>query len=180
MPSSAYHDHRHLHSFPTRRSSDLLVPDGDHGCIPYRRVVGRVEERAGGRSGAHGPRDERRLGDLCPRQERRQRLRSHGALDYESPRSEEHTSELQSPMYLVCRLLLTTTIVTYTLSLHDALPIFWFLMVTTDASRIEGSWGVSRNAQGVEAERMGPGTNGASGTFAPDKSVANACGHTAP
>src|SRR5437879_7198265 len=25
---------------------------------------------------------------------------------YDSPRSEEHTSELQSPMYLVCRLLL--------------------------------------------------------------------------
>src|SRR5437762_3073166 len=39
-------------------------------------------------------------------------------------RSEEHTSELQSPMYLVCRLLLATTRTTlYTLSLHDALPI---------------------------------------------------------
>jgi len=62
----------------------------------------------------------------------------------------------------------------------DGSNLIWFLMVTTDASRIEGSWGVSRNAQGVEAERMGPGTNGASGTCAPDKSVANACGHTAP
>src|SRR5437764_283086 len=39
-------------------------------------------------------------------------------------RSEEHTSELQSPMYLVCRLLLDTpTTEIYTLSLHDALPI---------------------------------------------------------
>src|SRR5687767_10418364 len=40
-------------------------------------------------------------------------------------RSEEHTSELQSLAYLVCRLLLdkaTTEI--YTLSLHDALPIY--------------------------------------------------------
>src|SRR5437879_9363659 len=27
-------------------------------------------------------------------------------IDQEAPRSEEHTSELQSPMYLVCRLLL--------------------------------------------------------------------------
>src|SRR5437764_15445861 len=27
-------------------------------------------------------------------------------LDYDTNRSEEHTSELQSPMYLVCRLLL--------------------------------------------------------------------------
>src|SRR5437762_9963682 len=29
-----------------------------------------------------------------------------GAIDNDHPRSEEHTSELQSPMYLVCRLLL--------------------------------------------------------------------------
>src|SRR5437762_1408704 len=41
-----------------------------------------------------------------------------------SIRSEEHTSELQSPMYLVCRLLLDhTPSASYTLSLHDALPI---------------------------------------------------------
>src|SRR5437762_2961164 len=39
-------------------------------------------------------------------------------------RSEEHTSELQSPMYLVCRLLLaSSTVALYALSLHDALPI---------------------------------------------------------
>ena len=45
-------------------------------------------------------------------------------------RSEEHTSELQSPDHLVCRLLLeknffndTATTEIYTLSLHDALPI---------------------------------------------------------
>src|SRR5687767_14288423 len=42
-------------------------------------------------------------------------------------RSEEHTSELQSLAYLVCRLLLendTAAPDIYTLSLHDALPIF--------------------------------------------------------
>src|SRR6266576_402990 len=50
-------------------------------------------------------------------------------------RSEEHTSELQSRRELVCRLLLekktsffffndTATTEIYTLSLHDALPIF--------------------------------------------------------
>src|SRR5687768_14510058 len=39
-------------------------------------------------------------------------------------RSEEHTSELQSRLHLVCRLLLdTATTALYTLSLHDALPI---------------------------------------------------------
>src|SRR5437762_10724539 len=31
---------------------------------------------------------------------------AHRAVRREPPRSEEHTSELQSPMYLVCRLLL--------------------------------------------------------------------------
>src|SRR5207248_282097 len=39
-------------------------------------------------------------------------------------RSEEHTSELQSPYDLVCRLLLEPSLIFfYTLSLHDALPI---------------------------------------------------------
>src|SRR5437867_10195651 len=61
--SSTYRD---LHSFPTRRSSDL---DSD---LPGR---------------------DRRRGGLV----RRRRT---------SPRSEEHTSELQSPYDLVCRLLL--------------------------------------------------------------------------
>src|SRR5437762_7812919 len=32
--------------------------------------------------------------------------RPSSAIAYSTPRSEEHTSELQSPMYLVCRLLL--------------------------------------------------------------------------
>src|SRR2546422_9623 len=39
-------------------------------------------------------------------------------------RSEEHTSELQSPLPLVCRFFNdTATTEIYTLSLHDALPI---------------------------------------------------------
>src|SRR3954453_80725 len=43
-----------------------------------------------------------------------------------TPRSEEHTSELQSRPHLVCRLLFfndTATTEIYPLSLHDALPI---------------------------------------------------------
>src|SRR5208337_4995291 len=82
----------------------------------------------------------------------------HSVFASQGLRSEEHTSELQSPMYLVCRLLLekkkawtlkgasslasrklrkfydtcrgmfvfndTATTEIYTLSLHDALPIF--------------------------------------------------------
>src|SRR5437762_5776376 len=63
---------RHLHSFPTRRSSDLLFAILRH-CRSSRR-------------------SQRKL------------LRIKNALEVQ--RSEEHTSELQSPMYLVCRLLL--------------------------------------------------------------------------
>src|SRR5947208_481892 len=63
-------------------------------------------------------------------------------------RSEEHTSELQSPDHLVCRLLLendTSTTETYTLSLHDALPIYRYtwptsLMPTLPQAREAKRW----------------------------------------
>src|SRR5437762_8968380 len=74
---------RELHSFPTRRSSDL---DGSK-LIINRHVPNRelwVAARAGG---FH--------------------FRADGGIWRDTrSRSEEHTSELQSPMYLVCRLLL--------------------------------------------------------------------------
>src|SRR5688500_15967636 len=51
-------------------------------------------------------------------------LAESGRLPDADLRSEEHTSELQSPCNLVCRLLLDTAPThVYTLSLHDALPI---------------------------------------------------------
>src|ERR1035438_7543087 len=55
-------------------------------------------------------------------------------------RSEEHTSELQSLRHLVCRLLLDpphTEI--YTLSLHDALPIYRNSLRRTSIFRSQGS-----------------------------------------
>src|SRR5437879_9380440 len=77
--------HRYLHSFPTRRSSDL-PPAGDSAPAPE-----------------HG---------LAPD-------RQH-ALD-QVRRSEEHTSELQSPMYLVCRLLLEKKTTVFTV-IGDLFP----------------------------------------------------------
>src|SRR5207248_11803334 len=65
----AYVGHQGLHSFPTRRSSDLRV--GGIGRLTEQRPAVRVEA---GRCSVS--------------------------------RSEEHTSELQSPYDLVCRLLL--------------------------------------------------------------------------
>src|SRR5688500_19529053 len=75
-------DHPHLHSFPTRRSSDL------HSSIA---------------SPAGGP------GRSLPQARRSPPLRRRavgGARRGARERSEEHTSELQSPCNIVCRLLL--------------------------------------------------------------------------
>src|SRR5438270_1830219 len=69
-------DHRDLHSFPTRRSSDLRLP-----TIPSTRPHGSV--------------------DRPPRRDGARQGSRRG-----SDRSEEHTSELQSQSNLVCRLLL--------------------------------------------------------------------------
>src|SRR5437762_9967150 len=70
-----YGAHRDLHSFPTRRSSDLM-----------RSICG--SSLIAGNSSS-----------TVRSSERRRSMRRF-------VRSEEHTSELQSPMYLVCRLLL--------------------------------------------------------------------------
>src|SRR5438552_7144648 len=71
--SKRYVDHRDLHSFPTRRSSDL-----------------ESRRRA---SGAR----RRRPARICS---------SAVVWSASICRSEEHTSELQSPDHIVCRLLL--------------------------------------------------------------------------
>src|SRR5437763_10946568 len=72
-------DPRDLHSFPTRRSSDLRL---DHA----RERVEHAEQHH------NFP--------VVPAAE------PSGVAEEQRERSEEHTSELQSPMYLVCRLLL--------------------------------------------------------------------------
>src|SRR5206468_12041910 len=81
-------DHRHLPSFPTRRSSDLADP------AALERVLRKdaALEPVGSLTWFSGR-------DTCMRYDRRTRSASR-------PRSEEHTSELQSRSDLVCRLLL--------------------------------------------------------------------------
>src|SRR5207244_12980319 len=73
--------HRTLHSFPTRRSSDLYR--WTRSTVPPRSRAKRV---------------------CCSWSARRSRS-TRSRADHEQ-RSEEHTSELQSPDHLVCRLLL--------------------------------------------------------------------------
>src|SRR5205085_10439399 len=77
-------DPRDLHSFPTRRSSDLVL---------FVRT-----DDAGVRLGMHRKLNAPLLSEpLRP---------SGGGVEHPGHRSEEHTSELQSQSNLVCRLLL--------------------------------------------------------------------------
>src|SRR5205823_14293425 len=87
---------RDLHSFPTRRSSDLdrqraVRGAGDH--FPARPIRGRRDGRGAAVAGQPAVGPQRRRGGVQRRAPAQ-------------PRSEEHTSELQSLAYLVCRLLL--------------------------------------------------------------------------
>src|SRR5256885_16608955 len=77
-----YGDHRDLHSFPTRRSSDLH--DAPHVAL-RRPMSASIGVGAAGTVDSTGTRT---------------------STGRSIPRSEEHTSELQSPCNLVCRLLL--------------------------------------------------------------------------
>src|SRR5207244_10942407 len=86
------------HSFPTRRSSDLTESVRAHSSGRSRTcacAVGRPQCRISGRS---------RPPDFpCPRPSAATRPCTGSCAP---SRSEEHTSELQSPDHLVCRLLL--------------------------------------------------------------------------
>src|SRR5437762_14322116 len=75
-----HRDHRDQHSFPTRRSSDLSLTYGSHRLVRDKALF------------------EQNLLSAKDFEDTQERAAT--------ARSEEHTSELQSPMYLVCRLLL--------------------------------------------------------------------------
>src|SRR5207248_11355395 len=95
--------HPHLHSFPTRRSSDLQLP---HRLQP-RGQSARVRGAPRGQSAA-GTRLRPAACRLSGRVDYHPGRKVH-LLDCAAEhvrRSEEHTSELQSPYDLVCRLLL--------------------------------------------------------------------------
>src|SRR5205823_15091898 len=86
--------HQDLHSFPTRRSSDLVASSSN---------LTREQNVASNMVAALPSREEKK-----PRQSPNTHPASRrcGAGFPSSSRSEEHTSELQSLAYLVCRLLL--------------------------------------------------------------------------
>src|SRR5206468_10471024 len=97
---------RDLHSFPTRRSSDLAedVKKRIHDLVEIPRLVEKTLELDGQIAGIArelaGARDFLYLGRGL-----QYPIALEGALKLKE-RSEEHTSELQSRSDLVCRLLL--------------------------------------------------------------------------
>src|SRR5690606_41790386 len=102
--SSSLSSHRHLHSFPTRRSSDLQQVAG--GAAEVSSGVAQVADgvaplEAGAQDLAAGA-EQLKTGSATL-QAGIVRL-APGIQQY--VRSEEHTSELQSRENLVCRLLL--------------------------------------------------------------------------
>src|SRR5205823_9000365 len=95
--------HRDPPSSPTRRSSDLLR---FHASLSAADLAARGASRSGRegkqRDGTGDDRHHDRRGESRSPRQALAPLRSRAAL----ARSEEHTSELQSLAYLVCRLLL--------------------------------------------------------------------------
>src|SRR5207248_11082227 len=86
--------HLVLHSFPTRRSSDLRAcwPTRPTGPPGPRARPGRSPGARRSTTTSSGPSPTSRP--------------ASGRCGHRATRSEEHTSELQSPYDLVCRLLL--------------------------------------------------------------------------
>src|SRR5262245_54656977 len=120
MPSSAHL--LHVHSFPTRRSSDLTLPLGGARLSRWSAAGKLLWDRMGLEFVSLGNYAKEDPDNFITLQLNRYRLVRQGEPRAEfRGRSEEHTSELQSLRHLVCRLLLTSYM--STLSLHDALPI---------------------------------------------------------
>src|SRR2546429_6685388 len=94
---------RHLPFSPTRRSSDLVAAPQVHVAVGGPRIDPAGLRRLDAVVGT-----ERRDTGLRPG-DARGRLAAgvlRGELELDVRRSEEHTSELQSRLHLVCRLLL--------------------------------------------------------------------------
>src|SRR5205814_10190602 len=97
-------DHRYLHSFPTRRSSDLYSAKGDLGLIWKTNYADRTYDvwSSASLDGGRKFKTVRVSHAVSPPP-----LRERANFGFgDDLRSEEHTSELQSLRHLVCRLLL--------------------------------------------------------------------------
>src|SRR4051794_41431324 len=81
-----------------RSAGDAALHGGDDICAPFRAVESSRQRAQAGEPLQGG---RRMGGDIADRI-----VLQHAAARNVAARSEEHTSELQSPVHLVCRLLL--------------------------------------------------------------------------
>src|SRR5205823_7278939 len=95
----SYRHHRDLHSFPTRRSSDLIKKAEAFAVVLVVLADVSHHEREGC-AHANAPRQNGKGEQHCGESQIPE------GVHVPRHRSEEHTSELQSLAYLVCRLLL--------------------------------------------------------------------------
>src|SRR5207244_11060044 len=100
---NALADHTYLHSFPTRRSSDLET-HGKAGksAAGVKQVTIPTVPQPSAAQDAATPQIKDQTGNVPAESQAGHKA---GTTATKS-RSEEHTSELQSPDHLVCRLLL--------------------------------------------------------------------------
>src|SRR5687767_15681648 len=90
--------HPDLHSFPTRRSSDLTDTDAEVELILQTALEAGAMDAVVSRHWVEGGKGATALAEAVVRA-----AEKPSSFQF---RSEEHTSELQSLAYLVCRLLL--------------------------------------------------------------------------
>src|SRR5205823_10254344 len=95
-----------LHSFPTRRSSDLEEGDAVRRLLVRRLHLDDVALHPETPAAEHRVVADVLRVDQLPQHQVAVVLFADLEDDHALPRSEEHTSELQSLAYLVCRLLL--------------------------------------------------------------------------
>src|SRR5207237_6041662 len=96
------HSHPALHSFPTRRSSDLPMAPMVMGGGMALAAGGGLTVFQGGPAATTGRPQFSVAGTLSPEVQ----AQMAAMQKQQEERSEEHTSELQSHLNLVCRLLL--------------------------------------------------------------------------
>src|SRR5205823_10271904 len=98
-------DPRHLHSFPTRRSSDLMSEGLPYDSEAGYGVCGSITALLHGTGNLTSAEMAAVVGPFDGFHKNREPMLRVMQM-HRDARSEEHTSELQSLAYLVCRLLL--------------------------------------------------------------------------
>src|SRR5207247_11425225 len=106
LPPTSDAAHEYLHSFPTRRSSDLLLLASVF--VAFQPSYAAPQSQQNANTFSPGLQSQAEQDDAVAQYNLAQSYLRHDPTNDDYQRSEEHTSELQSRVDLVCRLLLET------------------------------------------------------------------------